>query len=132
MKKKQIFGNMRLSREGIRELDQYLIGSGGIFAQPHSSVFALIEPNGAEWTFDDSEAFLADYHPLLGSCYERSRDNIQVTVIHYMNEPDLKVEVTGPDKKTIQNVFAIVEKHAEITSAPISAPQGWQTPAANA
>ena len=110
----------------MKKLDHYLIGPGGLFNEPHYSNFALIERDGSEWNFDNSETLLTDYRPSLGAYYERSGHFFAITIINYLEHPGSKVTVTAPNKNTIETIFDIIERHFEPPTTGTPVQRGWK------
>src|SRR5262249_36151241 len=105
MKKIQHFKNQHLSIDGMRKLDAYLTGAGGVLYRPEYSRFRLVYPDYACWDLDSSAHFLDRYDPSLQTCYEHARGDFSVIVVNYQgNAPETKLIVVAPDQKTIDSI----------------------------
>jgi len=113
MRKTQIFKDMHLSTDGMKQLDAHLAGPGGIFEEPHYKEMMLVSADDAKWDFEESEDFLAEYRPGLFATYSRSRPHagVEVRIVNYTDGKDLysKFVVQAPDKAAIQAIFDIIE-----------------------
>lgn len=113
VQKTQTIKHMHLVRQGLKELDQYLTCQGGIFGDPHTSLFEIVYPDGKRREFDKSPAFLAEYYPTFFARYERSRPGFEISIVNTADFSDLfsTVAVLAQDRRTIHEIFDIIEKY---------------------
>lgn len=113
MKKVQYFKNAHLSIDGMRKLDAWLTGPGGIFEKPHLKWFSMVLPDGAQWEFDVAEQFLGEYRPGLSAIYTRGccSGGVELEIINNAGGEnfDSRVLVRATDKPTIQAISEFVE-----------------------
>lgn len=111
MERTQIFKNMHLSAEKMKEFDEYLTHSGGIFHEFHESHFRLVFPDNAIWDLDFPLHFLGHYQPSLRVCYERRLNDIAVIVVNFQGaSPASKLMVVAPEQKIIDSIFGVMER----------------------
>lgn len=113
VRKTQTIKHLHLVRQGLKELDEYLTCQGGIFGDPHSSMFEIVYPDGARREFDKSPAFLAEYFPTFFTRYQRSRPGFEISIENTASFRDLysTVTVLAQDRQTIHEIFDIIEKY---------------------
>lgn len=108
MKKILFFKNAHLSIDGMRKLDAWLTGPGGLFVKPHDKWFSMVLPDGALWEFDVAEQFLGEYRPGLSAIYTRAHDcgGLELEIINSdaVENLDSRVIVRAPDKATVQAI----------------------------
>lgn len=79
-----------------------------------------VENDRVTWRHDSVEEFLADYRNLTGNATFRVSASETDAVLHVqvLSHGDTYVAIQGADRKTIETLFEVFEKHAEASMLP--------------
>ena len=114
MKKTQFFPNMHLPPRGMRELDEYLTKTSGMFSGPHATSFETTR-RGLLWRFDTFNQFITEYPQSFEAIYSRSGGAYEVEIVNLIDPPEVGsvITVRAPQREAIEKIFQMIEKHRE-------------------
>src|SRR5258708_3695514 len=110
MQRSQRFGYMRLLSEGLRELDEYVIGKG-LLKEKDVKLFEVELRDEVTWNLDTFDEFLAEYPQAISARYCRYGDGLKVDIESFRAYS--RISVSSPNRELIQKIFNVVEKYRE-------------------
>jgi predicted nucleotide-binding protein len=119
MKKSKRYEYTRFSADVLREAIKVFQAKTNR-GKPAWSVIMSADVGDSTWHYDSSEEFFADYRKAHGEAHYRE-NNGSVTVelyVHAFKDAAL-VEVTAPDRGSIEAVFEVFERHAASSRLPV-------------
>lgn len=113
MERTQIFLDMQLVPEGLKELDVCLTGPDGFFHSLHSKNFAIMQADNVSWSFVTFDEFISEYPQMVQARYQREYKGYAVSIFCQTDGPRVQttVSVYAPSKILIHEVFGIIEKY---------------------
>ncbi len=101
---------MRLLSEGLRELDEYVIGKG-LLKEKDVKLFEVELRDEVTWNLDTFDEFLAEYPQAISARYCRYGDGLKVDIESFRAYS--RISVSSPNRELIQKIFNVVEKYRE-------------------
>ncbi len=120
MKKSKRYEYTRFSADVLREAIQVFQAKTNR-GKPAWSVIMSVDVGDSTWHYDSSEEFFADYRKAYGGAsYHENNSNATVEMwFQVFKEHITLVQVTAPDRGSIEAVFEVFERHAASSRLPV-------------